>query len=102
MAHRISPTEGPLGGFDIGPSDPLALHTRPLWVRALRARLRARLRRSRLKPRCSLRERFPCESPALAHRAAQLTSERNRQRLASWVGGSFPGEPPASSVFGDG
>jgi hypothetical protein len=47
-------------------------------------RVRARLRRSSLDAALA-RGADPCESPALAYRAARLTSERSRQKIAAWV-----------------
>lgn len=50
----------------------------------LLTRMRAFLRRSSLDAALA-RGADPCESPALAYRAARLTSERSRERMAAWV-----------------
>ena len=52
----------------------------PGWFIAVRARLR----RSSLDARLA-RGANPCESSALVYRAARLTSERSRQKMAGWL-----------------
>ena len=47
-------------------------------------RLGALLRRARLDARLAAGA-DPCESPTLGYRAAQLTSDRGRQKVAAWL-----------------
>jgi hypothetical protein len=87
MAHRVSPQGGrqwprELGSINV--RDTLAPRRQAQFGPTPLTRARARLRRSSLD-RALARGEDPCESSALAHRAARLTSERSRQRLAAWI-----------------
>jgi len=71
-----------LGSTDLPylPARPGRARSRHGWL----MRVRARLRRASLDDALA-RGANPCESPALAYRAARLTSERSRWRMAAWV-----------------
>jgi hypothetical protein len=58
----------------------------PFGLRRLLTPVRARLRRRRLDA-ALVAGADPCDSPVLAYRAARLTSERSRERLAASVDG---------------
>jgi hypothetical protein len=70
------------GGIDF--HNPAALRSHARFGPGPLIRVRARLRRSSLDTALA-RGADPCESPALAYRAARLTSERSRQNMAAWV-----------------
>jgi hypothetical protein len=88
VAHRVSSRRGRESAHDLGD---IGLHP-PSAVRGqaqfglgqLLIRVRARLRRSSLDAALA-RGADPCESPVLACRAARLTSERSREKMAAWV-----------------
>ena len=87
MAHRVSPQGGREWVRELGSialRDPLAPRRQVQSGPTPLTRARARLRRSSLD-RALAQGADPCPSPALAHRAARLTSERSRQRLATWI-----------------
>jgi hypothetical protein len=64
---------------------PPALRGQPLFgLGQLLTQVRARLRRFSLDAALA-RGVDPCESPLLAYRAARLTSERSRGKMAAWV-----------------
>jgi hypothetical protein len=72
---------------ELGKTDLPYLPARPGRSRSRRGwliRVRARLRRASLDDALA-RGADPCESPALAYRAARLTSERSRARTAARV-----------------
>jgi hypothetical protein len=71
-----------LGGIDLPP--PPALRGQAAGLGQLLIRVRARLRRSSLDATLA-RGADPCQSPALARRAARLTSERSREKMAASV-----------------
>jgi hypothetical protein len=73
------------GFADIDLPDPPAFRGYPLrGLGLLLTRVRARLDHSRLDAALA-QGADPCNSHALAHRAARLTSERSRKRLAAWI-----------------
>jgi hypothetical protein len=87
VAHRLSPRDGhdwarELASIDL--RDPLALRSQERFRPSPGTRVRALLRRSRLD-RALARGADPRESPALAYRAARLTSPRSREKLSAWV-----------------
>jgi hypothetical protein len=109
VAHRVSSRRGDesvpdLDGIDLHP--PSALRGHALFgLGQLLIRVRARLRRSSLDAALA-RGADPCESPALARRAARLTSERSREKMAAWVAGilataSRPPRPLSAAVEPD-
>jgi hypothetical protein len=72
-----------LGGIDL--DTPPALRTYPaLGLGHLLTRLQARVERSSLDAALA-RGADPCESRVLAHRAARLTSERTRKKMAARI-----------------
>ena len=71
-----------LAGIDFGP--PLATPGQRSRPSRLLIRVRAGVRRFRLDSALA-RGADPCESPTLAHRAARLTSERSREKMAARV-----------------
>jgi hypothetical protein len=65
--------------------DPPAFRGYPLrGLGLLLTRVRARLEHSRLDAALA-QGADPCKSHALAHRAAQLTSDRTREKMAAWI-----------------
>lgn len=108
MAHRVSPRAGADWARELGSIDSrglLAPRGQAPSGPTLLTRARARLRRRSLD-RALARGADPRESPALAYRAARLTSERSRQRFAAWVEtavarASSPTRPPSVAVEPD-
>ena len=108
MAHRVSPQGGREWVRELGSialRDPLAPRRQAESGPTPLTRVRARLRGSSLD-RALAQGADPCRSPALAHRAARLTSERSRQRLATWIEAilaraSRPARPPSLAVEPD-
>jgi hypothetical protein len=87
LAHRVSSRRGRKSEHDLGIEfrPPPALRGQGRFALGrLLTRWAARLRRSSLDAALA-RGDNPCESPALAHRAARLTSERSRERMAASV-----------------
>jgi hypothetical protein len=88
VAQRDSLKAGRESGQDfdgIDLPDPPAFRGYPLrGLGLLLTRVRARLDHSRLDATLA-QGADPCNSHALAHRAARLTSQRSRKRLAAWI-----------------
>jgi hypothetical protein len=87
VAHRLSPRGGhdwarELASIDV--RNPPALRGQERFRPSPGIRVRALLRRAKLD-RALARGADPRESPAFAYRAARLTSERSRQKLAACV-----------------
>ncbi len=81
------------GSIDLAPLPGLdrAVGHQPSWLIAMRARVR----RSRLDAALAAGA-DPCGSRPLAHRAARLTSDRTRHKMANWVAEilATPTRPP--------
>jgi hypothetical protein len=90
VAQRVSRGRGwkPAGDLgDFALDDPAVRFRRPRFgVGLLMTEVRAALHRSSLDAALARRAN-PCESPALARRAARLTSRRSRRKLAASVDG---------------
>jgi hypothetical protein len=108
VARRVSTRTGieqvhDLVGIASGPLP--AMRGRRFWPRPLLTRIWAGLRRFSFDAALA-RGADPCESPTLAHRAARLTSERSREKMAACVEELLatarrPPRPPSVAVEPD-